>query len=458
MTPIGYLETAVLYCDDNLQRLSQFPSDCIDLIYLDPPFFSNRTYEVIWGDEAEVRSFEDRWQGGIQVYVNWMRERVIEMHRVLKPTGSLYLHCDWHASHYLKVMLDEVFGENRFQNEVIWWYRGGGVSPKRWGRRHDNILFYSKGKTWTFNVDPVRTPYSEASQERLKYKARAFRGDRVYDNYEPNPLGKHPDDVFEIQPVMPSSKARLGYPTQKPPKLMERIVLASSNPNDIVLDPFAGCGMALLAAQQHGRKWIGIDISPTAVELMKRQLQKAGVYTVKTVGLPVTESQLRKLKPFEFQNWVIQRFNGTHSPRKSGDMGVDGFSFLEHLPIQVKQSEAIGRETIDGFETAIERSGKKKGYIVAFSFTRGAYEEVARIKRKGITVDLVKVESLLGEKVELVTPMGDLFDAQAPLPPPRTPETLPSVEELVQSAQGTLLDRVKRTMVKARPRRKRRSA
>ncbi len=120
MAPIGYLETGVLYCDDNLHRLSQFPPECVDLIYLDPPFFSNRQYEVIWGDEAEVRSFEDRWQGGIQVYVNWMQERAVELHRILKRTGSLYLHCDPTASHYLKVMLDDIFGRENFRNEIVW--------------------------------------------------------------------------------------------------------------------------------------------------------------------------------------------------------------------------------------------------------------------------------------------------------------------------------------------------
>src|SRR6266516_2791940 len=109
MEPISFVEARTLYCADNLERLSQFPAECVDLIYLDPPFFSNRNYEVIWGDEAEVRSFEDRFAGGIHVYVEWMRERVIELHRILKPTGSFYLHCDWHAAHGLRTMLDEVF-------------------------------------------------------------------------------------------------------------------------------------------------------------------------------------------------------------------------------------------------------------------------------------------------------------------------------------------------------------
>lgn len=246
---LAFVDTNVIYCDDNIARLALLPAKSVDLIYLDPPFFSNRHYEVIWGDEAEVRSFEDRWEGGINHYVEWMKERVIEMWRVLKDTGSFYLHCDFHAAHYLRVMLDETIGAEHFQNEIIWHYRGGGVSPSRFGRRHDNILFYTKGKEWTFNVDPIRTAYSAESLERLKYKAKSFRGDKVYDNYEANELGKHPDDVLDIQPIMPSSKERLGYPTQKPEKLLRVFIEASSNRGDVVLDPFAGCGTALVPFQ-----------------------------------------------------------------------------------------------------------------------------------------------------------------------------------------------------------------
>lgn len=141
MQPVGFLETGVLYCDDNLRRLTMLPADCIDLIYLDPPFFSNRHYEVIWGDEAEVRSFEDRWKGEINVYIDWMRERMHELRRVLKPTGTIYLHCDWHAGHHLKVMMDEIFGSERFLNEIVWYYKTSSGSPKKWlHRNHDTIL------------------------------------------------------------------------------------------------------------------------------------------------------------------------------------------------------------------------------------------------------------------------------------------------------------------------------
>jgi DNA modification methylase len=155
-------ETGVLYKGDNLRRLAQFPDECVDLIYLDPPFFSNRNYEVIWGEEAEIRSFVDRWQGGLKHYTDWMKNRLVEMHRILKPTGSLYLHCDPNASHYLKVMLDQLFerGSGGFRSEIIW-KRNSAHSDTKQGRRlhghiHDVIFFFTKGEEWTWN--PIYTP------------------------------------------------------------------------------------------------------------------------------------------------------------------------------------------------------------------------------------------------------------------------------------------------------------
>jgi DNA modification methylase len=431
------IETEVVYCDDNFKRLAALPKDSVDLIYLDPPFFSNRHYEVIWGDEAEVRSFEDRWEGGINHYVEWMRERVMEMWRVLKPTGSLYLHCDWHASHYLKVMLDDL-GIGYFQNEIIWYYRGGGVSPRRFGRRHDIIFFYTKGKEWTFNVDEVRTAYSAESLERLKYKARSFRGDKTYDSYEANPKGKHPDDVLEIQPIMPSSKERLGYPTQKPERLLEVFIKASSNPGDIVLDPFAGCGTALIAAQRHKRRWIGIDISPTACDLMARRLARIGFLDTALVGMPTTIEDLKELKPQEFQNQMIARINGIQSPRKSGDMGIDGWTFMIHDPVQIKQSEHIGRNVVDNFETAIARDGKKRGFIIAFSFGRGAHEEVARIKQKGLEIHLIPVSRLLDQPDGVMALMGVStgLAGLTEVPLPKFDPSRYTAEELIKSDSG----------------------
>jgi hypothetical protein len=259
-------------------------------------------------------------------------------------------------------------------------------------------------------------------------REQSLRGVRY--EIERDPRGVHAGDVWAIPFIHPSAKERLGYPTQKPEELMERIVSAASNKGDIVLDPFCGCGTTLVAAQKLGRQWIGIDISPTAVDLESRRLAKVGAAGVKLVGMPVTEKQLHDLKPFEFQNWVINRMNATHSPTKSGDMGIDGLSFFEHLPIQVKQS-SVGRPTVDTFQAAIDRTGKKKGYIVGFSFSRDAHEEAARAKTKGITIELLTVADLLKGKVDLVTPELGLFGADIPIPEPQ--EKPPSVEELIAS-------------------------
>lgn len=209
-------------------------------------------------------------------------------------------------------------------------------------------------------------------------------------------------DVWtDVPGLASSSRERVGYPTQKPEALMERIIAASSNEDDVVLDPFCGCGTTIAAAQRMKRQWIGIDISPTAVALMKRRLERFGI-TVGTDGLPMTPIDLKKLDPHEFQNWIVGRVLGTHSPRHSRDGGIDGYSFLEQLPIQVKQSAKVGRVVVDSFQTAVNRAGKHKGYIVAFSFTRDAYAEVARAKREGgpeialVTVaDLVEVGELV---------------------------------------------------------------
>jgi DNA modification methylase len=434
MEPISFVEARTLYCADNLQQLVDFPSECVDLIYLDPPFFSNRLYEVIWGDEAEVRSFEDRWEGGIQVYINWMKERMFELQRVLKPTGSIYLHCDWHAGHYLKVMMDEIFGYKSLQNEIVWFYKTGGTSKRHFSRKHDTILFYTKGANYTFKP-----------QKEKSYLAHKYGFSNV--TIEEDEGGWYTEvgmrDVWDIPALRGNQPEAMGYPTQKPEALLERMILASTNKGDLVMDPFCGCGTTIAVAQRLGRQWVGIDISPTAVGLMKRRVEKQGASDVRVVGVPITVQELKELKPFEFQNWVMQRLNGTHSARKTGDMGIDGFSFMAHDPIQVKQSDKVGRKVVDEFETAIERAGKNNGYVVAFSFTKPAREEVARAKaQKKIDIRLIKIADLLGpeDQPDLRAPeLSDMFPKPTmsfldlPLPEARDKKALPSPLELIES-------------------------
>lgn len=432
MNPVGYLRTEVIYCDDNVVCLQEsFPDECVDLIYLDPPFFSNKVYEVIWGDEAEVRSFDDRWKGGVPEYVSWMRKRIEELHRVLKPTGSLYLHCDPTASHYLKVLLDAVFGSHNFRNEIIWKRTPFSGSSKARARQlprsHDVLLFYTKGDEWTWNA-PTQ-PYTATYLKRFKWDDADGRGpyrktllktysqqtlDRLraenrlidpirpgagysYKQYLAESSGKRQiDDVWiDINALNPVATERLGYPTQKPEALLQRIIAASSDHGQVVLDPFCGCGTTIAVAQQMQRKWIGIDISPKAAQIMKDRVDSLGA-NAEVIGLPATLEDLHALGHFEFQNWVVDTVNGVRRRRKSGDLGIDGYSFMERHPIQVKQSERVGRNAVDNFETAVERDGKEVGYLVAFSFTKDAYDEAARSREVGKTaIHLVRVADLL---------------------------------------------------------------
>jgi DNA modification methylase len=406
-----------LYCGDNLEILATIEKESVDLIYIDPPFFSNRNYEIIWGDEAEVRSFEDRWEGGINVYIEWMKERVMELHRVLKPTGSMYLHCDWHAGHYLKVMIDEVFGYNNFQNEIVWCYSIGGKSQRTFGRKHDIIFWYSKSNTWTFNSDDPAVRVSRKPNSHMRTivddngDTWQVKTDAKTGKEYRYPLDKVVNDYWtDFEQLNREDAERLGYPTQKPEALLERIIKASSSEGDLVLDAFCGCGTALVVAEQFKRRWIGIDISPSAIALIKNRLNKLGVIEkdIDIIGMPKSAEDLKKFKPYEFQYWAINEMHATPSPRKAGDMGIDGFSFLNHIPIQVKQSEHIGRNVVDNFETALKRYYKHKtkemeGYIVAFSFGRGVYEEIARAKKDGFAITLITVQDILDKKFPIVS-------------------------------------------------------
>lgn len=406
----------LLICGDNIKALDDLKKQGIeaDLIYLDPPFFSHRHYEVVWGDEAEVRSFKDRWAGGINVYIEWMKERVVKMYDVLKDTGSFYLHCDWHASHYLKVMLDEVFGYRNFRNEIVWCYTGPSRNVRDFPDKHDTIFRYGKGNEWTFNFKEAKIPYSESFLARRQYiegKSGIYGGrNEKGKNLSVYKEGKLMEDWWNDIPAggQISRRELLGYPTQKPEALLERIIKVSSNKDDLVLDPFCGCGTFMAVAQRLARRWIGVDISPTAIGLIEKRLRKLGAMKGKNfdvTGMPTTISELKALEPFEFQNWVINEMQAKQSKKLVADMGINGYYgktiFTDRAGIQVKQSEKVGRNVVDNFETALRRGEYEKGFIVAFSFTKGAHEEAARVKGKGLDIKLVRVEDLLLGKVKV---------------------------------------------------------
>ncbi|GHU45263.1 hypothetical protein FACS1894190_17350 [Spirochaetia bacterium] len=398
-----------LILGDNLEILKSIDTETIDLIYLDPPFFSNKNYEVIWGDTGEIRSFQDRWAGGISHYIEWLKERVIEMHRILKNTGSIFLHCDWHADAYIRVfILDKIFGENNYRNEIVWCYRGGGSPKNDFGRRHDTIFRYSKGSKYTFNADAIRIPYQAEGLGRTddamwgKHKGT----DKVY---KPNPLGKIPEDWWQMNILNANDPERIGYPTQKPLALLNRIIKCATNEGDIVLDPFVGGGTTIAAAEKLNRNWIGIDQSVQAVKVTELRLQAAAdlfsnSYTVQLHKYDY--DTLRYKDAFEFETWIVGQFGGIGNAKQRGDFGLDGRT-QDNTPVQVKRSDNIGRNVVDNFMSAVQRYDKnlfdknkddKKpvGYIIAFSFGKGAIEEVSRLNTEENTIiKLVRVEEII---------------------------------------------------------------
>ena len=412
-----------LYYGDNVEILRRdIASDSVDLIYLDPPFNSNRSYNVLFrsksGEEsqAQIEAFDDSWSwsqesetqyeellahGGrvadaveamrkllgdgtsgndVLAYLVMMTARLVELHRVLKPTGSIYLHCDPTASHYLKVIMDAIFGAAAFRNEIIWKRTSGHSDATRYGRTHDVILYYVAGETRTWNqqYEPYEDSYVERYYRYSDADGRRFMSDNLsaaglsgggyeYEwkgvtrtwrcpiktmqrlddegrifytktgfprrkRYLDEAKGMPTQDVWtDVEAVRSWHTETLNYPTQKPLALLERIVTHSSNEDDVVLDPFCGCGTAIDAAQRLGRRWIGIDLTYLAIDLIENRLR--GVYGEKvkelyTVhGVPRAMPGARALfkqNPFDFERWAVSLVDGTPNQKQVGDKGIDG--------------------------------------------------------------------------------------------------------------------------------------
>ncbi len=483
------LDTRIIYCGDCLDQLAKLPDGSVDLIYIDPPFNSNRNYEVFWGEGREKRAFEDR-HASTQAYIDYMRPRCVELARVLKKTGSFYYHCDWHASHYVKVMLDQILGENKFINEIVWRRYGAhndvAQGSKHYGRAHDVIHFYYGGDqnyTWHQLFTPLDPEYVEKTYRHMNEETgrrytttpltgpggeakgnpvfewnghtRAWRiskatmqelhdaGELYYSRTGYVRRKKYLDESrgvpvqslwLDIKALTGSHAERLGYPTQKPLTLLERIINASSNENDIILDAFCGCGTALVAAENLDRQWIGIDVSPTACRVMAKRMRdvcklredealwRAGRGFVLR-DLPWSEQKLRKLPHFEFENWAVIALGGIPNKTQVGDMGIDGRifpvaaapskaavpkgqtpafgEFLDHwYPIQVKQKDKVGRPDIDSFEAVMTREDRTKGFFVAFDYTSDALREIGAFFRKsGKAIIALTVREILDEEI-----------------------------------------------------------
>lgn len=257
----------------------KIPGNSIDLIYLDPPFFSGREYH---SSRSEF-GFTDRWSGGISQYVSWMKPRLQQCHRVLKDSGSLYLHCNWYADAYLRILLDEIF-HREIKCELVWDKGFRGTRRQRnWQQSHDIILYYTKSDRYTWNeqfqeyADEEMKRYNKIDSNGKRYaliKRRRTDGAVYYGKTYPN--GKQMNDVIRLPLLSATARERLGYPTQKPEKLLKILISTSSSPGDIVLDPFCGSGTTLAAARELHRKWIGIDISKVACRTAISRLRKTG--------------------------------------------------------------------------------------------------------------------------------------------------------------------------------------
>ena len=432
MSPKPITENTLFY-GDNLKVLREYiPDESVDLIYLDPPFNSNRNYNVLFKDEsgtdseAQIVAFEDTWHWNeaaqhtydelrkqapdhvtrmiealhgfigtnqMMAYLVMMAARLVELRRVLKSTGSLYLHCDPTASHYLKIVLDTIFGSQNFRNEIVWKRKTGrgdtGGTSKKFGTTTDLLLFYGKTEATTFH-QLYRANNPEYIEKFFKYVDEDGRRYRSADLSSPSPrpnltyeykgykpphngwaisrekmeqwdaegrlifpkskdgriqrkryLDVHPGESIQnlwddISPIGPQAQERLGYPTQKPLALLERIIQTSSNPGDVILDPFCGCGTAVAAAQKLGRKWIGIDITHLSIALQKYRLQEMFPDTkFRVVGEPRdigAANQLAQDDRYQFQWWALSLVRakplggqeGSKTGKKGSDKGIDG--------------------------------------------------------------------------------------------------------------------------------------
>ena len=468
-----------LYYGDNLQVLRDYIADAsVDLIYLDPPFNSNAGYNVLWNTaghaaDASIEAFDDTWTWGdsakdalmdiakgtnrplqvmmeamhsaigenpLMAYLAMMAVRLVELHRVLKDTGSLYLHCDPTASHYLKLVLDAVFGAENFRNEIVWKRsHPKGHAFTRFASSHDVILAYGKDRNQTIwnpiwlehPADRAEAQYANIDEDGRRYQLTSllnpnpdrpnltyeFKGvtkvwrwtrermeeaDREgrivvpkggkgiprYKRYLDEQQGIPAGDFWDDIPIA-AGKERLGYPTQKPRALLERIIAASSNPGDTVLDPFCGCGTAVDAAQKLGRQWIGIDITHIAIGMIEDRMRSGypGI-EFETHGVPKDLASAEKLAAddkHQFQQWACWQVGGYPRDKKGGDKGVDGwFNYLaeggkiETGVISVKGGEHLNPGMVRDLGRVMERDHHRFGlFITAALPTKGVRDEIA---------------------------------------------------------------------------------
>lgn len=403
------LEPNKLFFGDNLHIMRMLPSKSIDLIYIDPPFFSGKQYNVLYGDRNELRSFRDIWEGGMPGYLIWLNARLYEMKRLLKDTGTIYVHLDWHASHYVKIEMDKIFGYENFMNEVIWQYSWGIHTDKRWNRKHDVLLVYTKSNKWEFNALDVMDKREAEVLRRLATGNESATMTADKSKHSDKTL-KLPTDVWNIPTINGMALERIGYPTQKPEVLLERIIKASSNENDIVADFFCGGGTTPTVSQKLRRKWIASDISRVAVAITADRLARAveeneeggqrkiqqslideipdfsvehwGIYEIQKLG---------KMKPAQFRKFIIEAFNGR--PDTTSD-NIHGYKNGEPLFVgDPEPDDRISREEVVAFAKIIlTKKGIHRGTMLGWAFSPDARVVAEKLAaREGITLDFVKL-------------------------------------------------------------------
>ena len=403
-----------LFWGDNLHVMRQLRNETIDLIYIDPPFFSGKHYNVIFGDQNELRSFSDIWQGGMPGYLIWLNSRLYEMKRLLKRNGSIYVHCDWHASHYIKVEMDKIFGYDNFRNEVIWHYGLGAFrATQHYPRKHDALLFYSKSlQDATFNVqrleptDAMLKKYSHIDENGNRYMISY--GKRYYLKG-----GKPADTVWDVPAIAPNSGERIGYPTQKPETLLERIIKASTNENDIVADFFGGGGTTAAVAQRLRRRWITCDQSRVAVAITAGRLtRQVEEQTGKLFAVPdftvehwgVYEARrLAAAPPHQFRAFVLSCFGARDEDQEDGIHGYKGA-----IPVWVgdpDQSTSITQDDVQTFANSIRKTLRyqqdnlRDGFMLAWAFRTDATEAANRLRQleqtdlNFIRMDMIRIDS-----------------------------------------------------------------
>ena len=384
-----------------------------------------------------------------------MTLRIVEIHRVLKPMGSFYLHCDPTASHYLKLLLDGIFcGQGGdFVNEIVWCYRQGGRSGSRFGQKHDTLFWYSKGNSHTFNADIIRVPYEGTGGYQTSGKGVTIKG-KVY---LPNELGKVPEDWWDIPALPPMSAERLGYPTQKPEALLERIIKASSNEGDVVLDAYCGCGTTVAVAEQLGRKWIGIDITYQSISLILKRLSdkfpekwpkiEANIFldgVPRDIASAVALANRKDDKTRkEFEKWSVLTYSANQArinEKKGADAGIDGVAYFlidkdtnGKAIFQVKSGGA-NRATLATLNSDRQREKAEFGILVTMDMpTKAMRDEITAagkykhpmLNREDDRIQVITVaEILAGARLNLPMARSDAVKSAAAIGDADKQETL----------------------------------